>query len=119
MANHSARVAMLLFMACATVAAQPSQLTFHDARALYYAAEYEKALEVLDRLEVTGGGSDGATLALYRGASLFALGRPTEAERAFERVVAIAPDLRPEQLDLAPWLVTKFAAVRTRVLSVG
>ena len=61
--------------------------------------------------------TDAPTVELYRAACLFALGRTSEAEQAFEKLVALSPGTKPEQLGMTPWITSRFAAVRERVLS--
>jgi hypothetical protein len=110
------RVVVLMVAASVGVLSQARQSAIDEARVLYYAAAYEQALLTLDRVEVTKP-SDAANVELFRGASLLALGRSNEAERAFERLVTLKPELLPEQLDLTPWITSRFAAVRARVLA--
>jgi hypothetical protein len=54
---------------------------------------------------------------VYRAACLFALGRGSEAEQAFERLATLWPDITPEQLGMTPWITSRFAEVRARVSS--
>jgi TonB family protein len=107
--------ALLVLTVSGKVVAQTGHVSIQEVRALYYAAAYEQALSALDRIEVTSA-SEAATVERYRAACLLVLGRPGEAEQAFERLVTLAPDMRPDQLDLAPWITSTFAAVRARVL---
>ncbi len=110
------RVVVLMVAASVGVLSQTRQSRTDEARVLYYAAAYEEALSTLDRVEATKP-SEAATVELLRGATLFALGRTNEAERAFERLVTLKPDLLPEQLEMTPWITSRFAAVRARVLA--
>jgi tetratricopeptide (TPR) repeat protein len=107
---------VLVFSTVVSLTAQTSQSPLERARELYYAAAYEEALAVLDGIDVTSP-TDASTVELYRGACLFAVGRTSEAEEAFERLVVLSPDINPEQLDMAPWITLRFAAVRARLLS--
>jgi len=103
-------------LASTGVVAQGRQSRIDDARAFYYAADYEKALSALDRVEPADK-SEAATVELFRGASLFALDRSSEAERAFERLVTLKPDLLPDQLGMPPSITARFAATRARILA--
>jgi hypothetical protein len=108
---------VLVFSAAIGLAGQAPPSSLDRARQLYYSAAYEEALAVLDGIDVTSS-TDAPTVELYRAACLFAVGRITEAEQAFERLAALSPDLKPEQLDMAPWLTLRFAAVRARLLTL-
>jgi hypothetical protein len=114
MFRRCGRVVLLMATASVGVQAQTPQSTIDEARRLYYAAAYEEALSALDHVEATNT-SEAPTVELFRGASLFALGRSSEAERAFERLVTLNPDLLPDELGMTPWLTSRFAAVRARV----
>jgi TonB family protein len=107
--------ALLGLAASGSVVAQTHNVLIDEARELYIAAAYEQALSVLDRVDVPSA-SDAATVELYRAACLLVLDRADEAERAFERLVTLAPDLRPDQLGMAPRITSRFATVRARVL---
>jgi tetratricopeptide (TPR) repeat protein len=107
---------VLVLSATVILAAQTHQPPLDRARELYYGAAYEEALAVLDGIDVASP-TDAPTVELYRAACLFALGRTSEAEQTFERLVALSPDTGPEQLDMTPWIASRFAAVRARVLS--
>jgi TonB family protein len=108
-------VALMLLTASGSLLAQTHQHSVQEARDLFYAAAYEQALLALDRIEVTSV-EDATTVEQYRAACLLALGRASEADEAFERLVAIAPDMTPDELELAPSLRMRFAAVRGRVI---
>lgn len=110
-------VALGVIVAAASGTAQVRH-TAVDASNLYYAAEYEEALSVLEALEGTNT-SEARSIELLRAACLLALGRATEADEAFERLVLLAPDLRPDQLAMTPWIVSRFSVVRDRVLTQG
>jgi hypothetical protein len=116
MFRRCGRVVLMMVAASVGVQAQTRHSATDEVRALYYAAAYEQALLELDRVEVTNT-SEAATVELFRGASLFALGRSSEAERAFERLVTVKPDLLPDELGMTPWITSRFAAVRARVLA--
>jgi len=110
------RVVMLMVVASVSVLSQTRQSRTDEARVLYYAAAYEEALSALDRVEAANT-NEAATVELFRGASLLALGRSSEAERVFEKLVTLKPDLLPDQLGMTPWITSRFAAVRARVLA--
>jgi tetratricopeptide (TPR) repeat protein len=116
MPRTCARVALLVITASAGLLSQTRQSAIEEARVLYYAAAYEQALAALDRVEPAST-NEATTAELFRGASLLALGRSEDAEHAFERLVTLRPDLLPEQLDMTPWIASRFAAVRARVLT--
>jgi len=99
------------------LAAQTRQAPIDQARALYYGAAYEEALAVLDGIDATSPTEATPTVEVYRAACLFALGRASEAEQAFERLATLWPDITPEQLGMTPWITSRFAEVRARVLS--
>ena len=107
--------ALLVLIAVSSVAAQTGQAALQQALDLYRAADYEQALSVLDRVDITSA-SEAATVERHRAACLLALGRYDEAEQAFERLVTVAPDLQPHDLEMSPWVASAFAAVRARVL---
>jgi tetratricopeptide (TPR) repeat protein len=106
----------LVLIATVTLAAQTHQPSIDRARELYYSAAYEEALAVLDAIDVTTV-TDAPTVELYRAACLLALGRLNEADQAFERFVALSPDTGPEQLNMTPWITSRFVEVRARVSS--
>lgn len=108
-------LALAIVIASTSAAAQVRR-TVIDARNLYYAADYEQALSVLGDLDGSDA-SEARSIELFRAASLLALGRTTEADEAFERLVVIAPDLRPDQLAMTPWIASRFSVVRDRVLT--
>ena len=107
-----------MLISSVSIAAQTLQPAVARARELYYAAAYEEALVLFEGIDVTNP-ADTTTVVnveAFRAACLFALGRPSEAEDAFERLVTAAPDVRPEELDMTPWITSRFAEVRARVL---
>ena len=110
------RVAVFVLISSVSIAAQTLQPAVERAREFYYAAAYEEALVSLDGIDVTNPADKTTvvTVEVLRAACLYALGRPNEAENAFERLVTVAPDVRPEQLDMTPWITSRFAEVRAR-----
>jgi len=108
---------VMVLSAAVILAAQTPQSPIDQARALYYGAAYEEALAVLDGIDGTSPTDATPTVEVYRAACLFALGRASEAEQAFERLATRWPDITPEQLGMTPWITSRFAEVRARVLS--
>jgi tetratricopeptide (TPR) repeat protein len=109
-------VVALGVIVAATNAPAQGRRTVVDARHLYYAADFEQALSVLDELDGSDS-SEARAIELLRAASLLALGRTTEANDAFEKLVSIAPDLQADQLGMTPWIASRFSEVRDRVLT--
>jgi TonB family protein len=87
------------------------------ARDLYAAAEYENALQLLNRLR-TGElrGSDARAIEQYRAFCLLALGRPNDAEQAIAAVVVAEPTYQPSDADVSPRVRSAFSEVRRRML---
>ena len=87
------------------------------ARELYASAAYDDALKMLDGLL---GGSlsvdERRTISLYRALCLVALGRGTDADRAFEVLVEQNPLFRPAMDDLPPRMRNAFTETRKRLL---
>jgi len=89
------------------------------ARDLYGAAEYEHALEILDRLRTSpeqSSGNDVATVEQYRALCLMALGRASDAEQAIAALVLADPAFIPSDSMMSPRLRTTFREIRTRTL---
>jgi hypothetical protein len=87
------------------------------ARALYQSAAYDEALLRLNTLRATAHPGDEARfIEQYRAFCLLALGRTTEAERAMEAVITVAPAFRPSEADESPRVRAAFSEVRRRVL---
>jgi protein TonB len=101
-------------LAPAFAAAQDSLGT---ARDLYAAAEYESALQILNRLRTTPQSTvDLRGIEQYRAFCLLALGRTSDAEHAIEAVVAAEPLYLPTDVDMSPRLRSAFTDVRKRML---
>lgn len=100
----------------AALASPPAAATdaLKDARDLYAAAEYERALGLLDQLPVDVG-SD-RIVPEYRAYCLLALGRAAEAEQAIAAVVVAEPMYRPSGADVSPRVQAAFSDVRRRLL---
>jgi TonB family protein len=82
---------------------------------LYTAASYEKALAVLDELELVGG-VDILQSAEYRILCLLALEQFERAQVAIENLVVQQPRYRPDPLRFSPRRQEQFETVRRRVL---
>jgi hypothetical protein len=105
-----------LLLLAGVAGAQDSLAT---ARQLYSSASYDEALTMLDRLK-SGGASDPAAANLveqYRAFCLLAVGHQSDAERAFETIVAADPTFRPDDA-VSPRLQSVFRDVRKRMLPV-
>lgn len=87
------------------------------ARELYAAAEYERALALLDDLRVADLDSgDTSSIEQYRAFCLLALGRAAEAEQAISTLVIADPSFQPADSHASPRVRTAFRDVRRRVL---
>jgi hypothetical protein len=86
------------------------------ARELYASAQYDEALEVLEKLS-TGASSNGErqSIDLYRTLCLFAVGRRDDADRAIEAMIARDPLYRLGD-DLSPRTRSAFSDAKRRVL---
>src|SRR5687768_17452618 len=108
----SAALVVLLF-AAQSVQAQ-EQLA--SARALYASAEYDQALEVLNRLsQVTASDQDRQQIELYRTLCLFAVGRRADADRSIESIITRDPLYQPGS-DVPPRARTAFSDAKKRLL---
>ena len=86
------------------------------ARDLYASAQYDEALNVLDRLSSGAPvNADRQSIDLYRSLCLLAVGRRDDADRAIEAIVARDPLYRPN-VDLPPRTRAAFSDVKKRVL---
>jgi len=104
-----------IVLSLALTGASPSQDAVDAVRQLYAAAEYESALAALDRLSTSTGAPEATEVERYRALCLMALGRSTDADAAFERVVRNDPWYEPGEQE-PPRVRAAFAAVRARVL---
>jgi TonB family protein len=117
-------VVLLLGVASRGVGAEdpPAAQSLALARDLYGAAEYEHALEILDRVRtsaVPARGEDVANVEQYRALCLLALGRPSDAEQAIAALVLADPTFVPSDSAMSPRLRATFREVRTRTLPVA
>jgi TonB family protein len=115
-----ASVVRLAFVVLGIVAAAPPQLQAQEslvaARQLYASAEYDNALELLERLSGAGiPEQERQGVELYRALCLLAVGRRTEADRVVESMVSQDPLFRPAG-DLPPRVRDVFTSARSRVL---
>jgi TonB family protein len=86
------------------------------ARDLYASAQYDEALEVLDRLSSEAPPTEvRQSIDLYRTLCLLAVGRPEDAERTIEAIIARDPLFRPGD-DLPPRTRAAFSEAKNRVL---
>jgi TonB family protein len=107
-----ATLVALLFIA-ERLQAQPS---ISAARDLYASAEYDEALQVLNRLSAAASSNDERqSIDLYRTLCLLAIGRKDDADRAIESIIARDPLFRPGN-DLSPRTRSVFTDAKRRVL---
>jgi TonB family protein len=86
------------------------------ARDLYTAAEYESALQLLNRLRGDSRPADQArTIEQYRAFCLLALGRAADAEQAIAAVVSAEPSFKPSEAEVSPRVRSAFSEVRRRM----
>jgi len=91
------------------------------ARDLYGAAEYERALGILDHLRTSTApapapGSDVTAVEQYRALCLLALGRSADAEQAIAALVLADPTFVPSDSAMSPRSRATFREIRTRTL---
>jgi hypothetical protein len=110
------RLAALAAAAALMAAPAAADDSLAAARELYASAAYEEALTLLDRLREGAAGEEVPAVEQYRAFCLLALGRPSDAERAMEAVVAASPSYRPSGDDVSPRVRAAFAEVRRRLL---
>ena len=101
------------------MALSPPQIAAADTidvvRQLYVSADYESALEALDRFADAGGAAAIEERERFRALCLIALGRTTDAEAVFERIIRANPAYAPDEQE-PPRVRAAFAAVRSRIL---
>jgi TonB family protein len=86
------------------------------ARDLYTAAEYESALQLLNRLRDNPRPADQAkTIEQYRALCLLALGRAADAEQAIAAIVSAEPSFKPSEAEASPRVRSAFSDVRRRM----
>jgi TonB family protein len=86
-----------------------AQVSGVDYKSLYAAAEYDKALEVVDSL-------DSVEAQQYKALCLLALGRQADASTAIETLVNSAPTFIPSSDDAPPRFVELVTKVRQKLL---
>ena len=103
----------------ALMALAPPQIAAADTidvvRQLYASADYESALQALDRLAESGPDAANEEGERFRALCLMALGRASDAEAVFERIIRANPAYAPDEQE-APRVRAAFAAVRLRIL---
>ena len=100
----------------------PAAQSLALARDLYGAAEYEHALEILDRVRASTAparGDDVAAVEQYRALCLLALGRSADAEQAIAALVLADPSFVPSDSAMSPRLRATFKEIRTRTLPLA
>ena len=97
---------ILLFSAPSSAVAQATEVDF---KALYAAAEYDKALEVVGSL-------DTLEAQQYKALCLLALGRTADAGTAIESLVNTSPTFIPSSEDAPPRFVELVTKVRQKLL---
>jgi hypothetical protein len=98
-----------------TAASAAAQDPVQRIRELYASAAYEEALSATAAATPGGGSAADLQIQQYRVFCLVALGRPQEAERVVEDVLASSPRYRPDAGDASPRIQELFAQVRRRV----
>lgn len=93
-----------------------AQDQLEPARQLYAAAQYERALTVLDRLKADPATVNEIEVDRYRVLCLMALGRTKEADAAIEAILTVKPLYQPRATDTSPAVRAAFTAVRKRML---
>ena len=79
------------------------------AKALYAEASYDDALRAL-------AANDGAEAYQYRALCFLALGKVTDAERALEALITVAPEFSVSESDSPPRLVSLFSQTKRRIM---
>ncbi len=103
-----------LALAAAPVRAEPA--SFDDAVAAYESFEYQRALDLLQRIERRGDlpAAQQARVYLYIGLVHFTLGDRQQAERDFARAIEVDPGIAAPE-DTSPKIVEVLERVRQRV----
>lgn len=86
-----------------------AQTAVERAKTLYHDAAYEEALGALRD-------TNSAEAHQYRALCLMALGRTSEAEKALESLVTIAPTFVPSEADVPPRMVSLLNQTRSRIM---
>lgn len=103
---HACGCLLLVFCVSSSAVAQVTEVDF---KALYAAAEYDKALEVIASL-------DSIESQQYKALCLLALGRSADASTAIEMLVNAAPTFTPSPDDAPPRFVELVAKTRQKLL---
>jgi tetratricopeptide (TPR) repeat protein len=87
-----------------------------EVKTLYAAAQYDEALNALERV---GESARGSVAALeYHGLCMLALGRTKEAEAALATLIEQDPSYQPDASSASPRFIALFKDVRRRTLPV-
>lgn len=108
----------LLLIVCVLVTSDAAaQESLADAKRLYGSAEFNQALDALDRLRPSGSSrTETIEIDQYRVFCLFALNRVTEAEGVIEKILWSDPSYRPTPAEVSPRINDAFRDVRRRML---
>ena len=98
-----------LILALSVSSSAAAQVSEIDFKALYAAAEYDKALEVIASV-------NGPEAQQYKALCLLALGRTADASTAIESLVNASPTFIPSSDDAPPRFVELVTKVRTKLL---
>jgi hypothetical protein len=116
MTKLSCAIVCALLSCVLVVGTAAADTPIETMRGFYLAAEYERALAVIDTIDAVNLTPQlKAEIAGYQAASLAALGRVSDAERVMETIVRLRPDVT-EPVDSSPKLRAMFGGVRARVL---
>jgi tetratricopeptide (TPR) repeat protein len=112
------RVAVALTFWLVAAAAVPAQAQDQLTRAktFYASADYEEALQVLEKLRGTAASTEATEVAAYQVFCLLALGRSAEARQAIENIVRIDPLFHPSENQVSPRVRGFFEDVRRPLL---
>jgi tetratricopeptide (TPR) repeat protein len=86
------------------------------AKTFYASADYEEALQVLERLRGTAAAPEATEVAAYQVFCLVALGRSSEARQAIENIVRRDPLYHPSEAQASPRVRGFFEDVRRPLL---
>jgi protein TonB len=106
---------LILALACLAAPAGASPINLEAVKALYAAADYDGALQLLARAD---GGDDVVQVEEYRALCLLALGRTPEAERSVERIFSKQPLYAVDSAQVPPRMVALVSQVRQRMVLV-
>jgi periplasmic protein TonB len=90
--------------------------TLARAKDYYASANYEEALQVIERLRAQAPAPDTSDVAAYQVFCLVALGRTDQAKKAIEAMVRVDPAYHPSEAQAAPRVRTLYEATRRPLL---